>query len=288
MRVLVAGSTGVIGSELRRQLLAAGHEVTGIARSERADLSVDLLDRDALLRAVDGLAFDAIVHQATALRRPPLTGLGMHRTNRLRSEGTSSLLAVARETGAGRFVTASVFYGYGFGDHGDEPLDESAPFGVATGSRSDPVQLALASNEQQVRAAGGIALRYGLVYGSAAPVVAAGWQGRLPVIHAADAASAAVAALGRGKRGAAYNIADDTPASWADLQRASAVAVGAARPAPVPPWLLRLGAPFAAELIAGTSMRLSTGTARRALRWKPRYRSYVDGLAATLDVAPPA
>ncbi len=284
MRVLLAGSTGVIGAELRRQLLAAGHEVTGVARAETADLSVDILDRDALLRAVDGHQFDAVVHQATSLRQAG----SMHQTNRLRTEGTSALLAVARETGAKRFVTASAFYGYGVFDHGDEPLDESTPFGLPTGSRLDPVQLAIASNEQQVRTFGGIALRYGLVYGRPAPVIARGWQGRLPLLHAADAASAAVAALGRGRRGAAYNIADEVPASWAELQRAAAVAVGSPKPRPVPAWALRLAAPLPGGIAAGTSMRLSTLAARRGLRWKPRYRSYLEGLAATVDVATPA
>ena len=101
MRVLLAGATGVIGGELRRQLIDAGHEVTGLARTAtpRATLGVDLLDREATLRAVEGLAFDAIVHQATALRRPPLAARHMTTTNRLRTEGTSTLLAVGRETG---------------------------------------------------------------------------------------------------------------------------------------------------------------------------------------------
>jgi nucleoside-diphosphate-sugar epimerase len=282
MRVLLAGATGAIGTELRRQLIEADHEVTGLARTAgpRAKLGVDLLDRDAVLRAVDGLEFDAVIHQATALRRPPLTASHMWRTNRLRTEGTSTLLAVARETGAKRVVAASVFYGYGFGDHGDVPLDESEPFGAQT----DAVQLAVLSNEQQVRAAGGIALRYGLLYGTSSPVVAAGWEGALPLLHTVDAASAAVAALTRGKRGAAYNIADDTPVSWRELQHASAIAEGRSLPREVAPWLLRASAPFTAELIASTSMRLSTARARRELRWKPQYPSFVDGLAATVHV----
>ena len=284
MRVLLAGSTGVIGAELRRQLVAAGHEVTGVARAESADLSVDILDREALLRAVDGLAFDGIVHQATALRQPG----SMHLTNRLRTEGTSALLAVARETGAKRFVTASAFYGYGTFDHGDEPLDESVPFAMTTGSRIDPVQMALASNEQQVRSFGGIALRYGLVYGRPAPVIARGWHGSLPLLHPADAASAAVAALSRGRRGAAYNIADEVPASWAELQRALAVAAGSTKPRPVPPRALKLAFPLGGGVAAGTSMRLTTLAARRGLRWKPRYPSYLAALAAQVDVAAPA
>ncbi len=287
MRVLLAGATGAIGTELRRQLIDAGHEVTGLARTAtpRAPLGVDLLDRDATLQAVEGLEFDAVVHQATALRRPPLFASHMTRTNRLRTEGTSTLLAVARETGAERFVTASAFFGYGFSDHGPQPIGEAEAFG----QHDDPVQRALLSNEQQVRAAGGSALRYGLVYGTgSSPVVAAGWQGVLPYVHVADAASASVAALTHAKRGEAYNIANDESASWVELQQAAAIAAGRPLPRAVPAWLVRASAPFAAELIAGTSMRLSMAKARRELRWRPQFATYAEGLASQVDVSAPA
>ena len=287
MRVLLAGATGAIGTELRRQLMDAGHEVTGLARTAtpRATLGVDLLDRDAALRAVDGLEFDAVIHQATALRRPPLFASHMTTTNRLRTEGTSTLLAVARETGAEKFVTASAFFGYGFSDHGPQPIEESEAFG----QHDDPVQRALLSNEQQVRAAGGSALRYGLVYGTgSAPVVAAGWQGVLPYLHVVDAASAVAAALSHARRGEAYNIANDESASWVELQQAAAIAAGRPLPREVPAWLVRASAPFAAELIAGTSMRLSMAKARRELRWRPQFANYAEGLASQVDVSAPA
>lgn len=287
MRVLLAGSTGAIGSEVRRLLIEGGHSVTGLARTAgpRAELGVDLLDRTAVLRAVEGLEFDAIIHQATALRRSPLISAHMTNTNRLRTEGTSTLLAVARKTGAKKFITASAFYGYDFGDHGEEPLDETEPFGA----RADPVHRAVLSNEQQVRAAGGSALRYGLVYGTGpAPVVAAGWHGVLPVIHVSDAAAAAVTALTRAKKGQAYNIADDTPVSWRELHEASAIAAGRLKPLAVAPWLLRASAPFVAELIAATSMRLSTAKARREMGWRPTYANYSEGLASQLEVSAPA
>jgi len=283
MRVLLAGATGAIGTELRRQLIEAGHDVTGLARTAtpRATLGVDLLDREATLRAVEGLEFDAVIHQATSLRRTPLVARHMTTTNRLRTEGTSTLLAVARETGAEKFVTASAFFGYGFSDHGAQPIDESEAFG----QHDDPVQRALLSNEQQVRAAGGSALRYGLVYGTGpSPVVAAGWQGVLPYVHVADAASAAVAALSRAKAGAAYNVANDESASWRELQQASAVAAGHALPREVPVWLLRTSAPFTAELIADTSMRLSVAKAKRELRWTPQYATYAEGLATQVTI----
>lgn len=45
MRILVTGVTGVIGRAVARQLVAAGHEVSGIARypHDRLDREVDLV-----------------------------------------------------------------------------------------------------------------------------------------------------------------------------------------------------------------------------------------------------
>ena len=296
MRVLLAGATGAIGTRLVPQLIAAGHEVVGLTRRRGAldgtgaeEIVADLLDRQAVLTVVAGQHFDAVIHQATDLGRPPLIYSHMLATNRLRSEGTSTLIAAARLTGANKFVTASVFYGYGFADLRPEPLVETDAFGLLSTASLDAVHQALLSNEQQVHAFGGVSLRYGLLYGDApALVVASDWSGKLPVLHLADAAAAAVRALERGRPGATYNIADDRPVSWRELQRAAAIAAGRRFPLALPSWALRASAPFAAELLTRTSMRLSTAKARRELGWRPQYPSYVEGLVAAMDVVAPA
>ena len=77
MRVFVAGATGAIGRQLVPRLVAAGHEVHGMTRSEskRAMLSelgavavvADALDADQVAEAVGRAKPDVIVHQLTAL-----------------------------------------------------------------------------------------------------------------------------------------------------------------------------------------------------------------------------
>ena len=239
-----------------------------------------------MLARLEGESFDAVIHQATALRDSPATHAQMMHTNRLRTEGTSTLLAVARRSGAKRFVTASVFYGYGFLDHGAAPLTEEEPFGLRDGSANDEVLRCVLANEQQVSAFGGISLRYGLFYGDGmGPVMDSTFEGVLPLVHLEDAAAAAVRALTRGRRGASYNIADDHPVSWRELQQAQAVAEGRRFPVALPTWALRASAPFGAEVLTRTSMRLSTAKARREMGWRPQYPSFADGLRTTVQVA---
>src|SRR5260370_20391700 len=77
MRVFVAGATGAIGKQLVPRLVAAGHEVVGMTRSEskRALLRelgaepvvADALDPDQVAEALAHARTEVIVHQLTAI-----------------------------------------------------------------------------------------------------------------------------------------------------------------------------------------------------------------------------
>ncbi|MFB7616104.1 NAD-dependent epimerase/dehydratase family protein [Kitasatospora sp. NPDC056181] len=58
MKVLLAGASGLLGRKITRELRAAGHEVAGLGRGEGSTVRADLLDREAVLRAVGALAYD--------------------------------------------------------------------------------------------------------------------------------------------------------------------------------------------------------------------------------------
>lgn len=295
MRVFLAGASGVFGRELVPQLIAAGHEVIGLTRTPGAlagtgaeEFVADLGDRAGFLAAASVLRFDAVIHEATALRRPPARFADMVETNRLRSEGTNTLVALARIVGARRFVAASIVYAYGFADFGDTVLDEATPFGAESEGRLAETQDALLALEQQVRAIGGVTLRYGLFYapGQVPSPHSTDWDGALPWVHRVDAAAATVLALERGKPGAVYNIVDDEPASWRAVNVALAE-LQAKRSFGVRSWVLALVAPFGMNLMTRTNLRVSNARAKAELGWRPEHPSYRGALARASVVPAP-
>jgi nucleoside-diphosphate-sugar epimerase len=300
MRTLIAGATGVVGRPLVRMLAEGGQEVFALTRSPRSvpgakTVVADAMDRTALLAAVDGLRLDAVVHQLSALKKTPTKEGLMAATNALRTEGTANLLAVARATGARRFVSQSFYGGYGYRDHGAEPLTEDAPFGE--GGPFAATVAAMGSAERQIFTADGIegvSLRYGGLYGPGAveEMVRLLRGRRLPVArggvapwtYVEDAASSTVAALEHGRAGQAYNVCDDEAATWADVLTELARAFGAPKPMTLPGGLVRLLVPYAGALITRTSMRLSTAKAKNELGWKPSVTGYRDGIARTRQI----
>lgn len=309
MKVFVAGASGAIGRPLVRQLLAAGHEVTGMTRREgRAEeiraagaegVICDAFDAEKLRATVLAAAPDAVVHALTAL--PPKVNPRsdyLAPTNRIRREGTRNLVAAARAAGARRIVAESVAFFYR--PEGDWVKDEQAPlFDGAPGHFGAALE-ALVDLEQQVLGAEGIeglVLRYGWLYGPGtyydrdgsqaaevlkrrSPIVGRG-TGTFSFVHVDDAASAAVAALQRGAPGT-YNVVDDEPAPLREWLPVYAEALGAKPPRRVPFWLARLvvGAPFAGAAIG---MRgAANAKAKRELGWEPIHPSWRQGFRDAL------
>ncbi len=75
MRIFLAGATGVIGRRILPRLVEAGHEVTGMTRSDEragairsagASASIcDALEKEDLVRAVTAARPEVVVHQLT-------------------------------------------------------------------------------------------------------------------------------------------------------------------------------------------------------------------------------
>lgn len=112
MKVCVTGGTGFVGSEVLRQLVAAGHQVRVLIRegSERKLVVRDRLevcrgdagDAASLERAVEGCA--ALIHLVGIIREFPARGVTFER---MHVEGTCNALAAAQRQGVRRYLQMS-------------------------------------------------------------------------------------------------------------------------------------------------------------------------------------
>jgi 2-alkyl-3-oxoalkanoate reductase len=311
MRVFVAGASGAIGRPLVPKLIAAGHEVTGMTRSEaKAEelrgagaraVVVDVFDADALEAAMSEASPEVVVHQLTDLparmnfrNKDLYTG-----TNRLRTEGTRNLVRGARAAGAHRFVAQSIAFAYrsegGPVKTEKDPLTDDAPppFGSGVEALRELDRLVLGTE-----GLGGLVLRYGFYYGPGThygpdgtvtkdvrkrrlPIVGAG-TGVFSFIHVDDAADATVAAVERGAPGI-YNIVDDEPAPLREWVPVLAEAAGAKPPRRVPLWVARLVAGGQAAEFAIGLRGASNEKAKRELGWQPAHPSWRTGFAESLS-----
>jgi threonine dehydrogenase-like Zn-dependent dehydrogenase len=151
-RIFLAGATGVIGIRLLPLLLAEGHTVAAMTRSEskRAMLTemgaqpvvCNVYDADMLRASVVTFAPDAVVHQLTDLPdNADEIGEYASRNAQIRNEGTRNLLAAATAAGARHFLAQSIAW---------------TP---AAGAAS------LVDFEGSVLAFGGVVVKYGQLYG---------------------------------------------------------------------------------------------------------------------------
>ncbi|PKP66984.1 MAG: NAD(P)-dependent oxidoreductase [Alphaproteobacteria bacterium HGW-Alphaproteobacteria-9] len=98
--------------------------------------------------------------------------------------------------------------------------------------------------------------------------------------HVDDIASAVVAALTQDAPPGAYNIGDDLPCSGNEVTEHACRLLGVA-----PPPLETLANANLSEMARGFYMenrRVANGKAKRVLGWRPRFPTYVEGLAGLL------
>jgi nucleoside-diphosphate-sugar epimerase len=300
MKVFIAGGSGAIGVPLVRRLLAAGHSVTALTKSPESGEHIRLLgatpaianalDPDALARVVRDAAPTHVIHELTALPKDgPKRASDLDATNRLRIEGTRNLLRAAIDAGARRLVVGS--FALLAGSDGATSRAEEAAAAV----RSMESQVLEASRVGRIE---GVILRYGLFYGPDNPATLRllgmvrrrrlpaikGDRGLLPYIHVDDAASATVRALDHGPGGRTYDIVDDRPVSFSEMVTTLARLSDAPPPFSVPPWVIRLAAPYMARLLS-VRLPLSNADARMALDWRPQFPTVESGLGAILQRA---
>jgi nucleoside-diphosphate-sugar epimerase len=310
MRVFVAGATGAIGKQLVPRLVAAGHEVYGMTRSDSKRVMLhelgavpvvaDALDPDQVAEAVGRAKPEVIVHELTAIGSLDTRHFDRDFavTNRLRTEGTDHLLSAGQAVGVRRFVAQS--YGaWPYERTGGPVKTEEDPLDPEPAREMRETLAAIRYLEQAVLGADwteGIVLRYGAFYGpgtsmaSGEPQIEMIRQRKFPLvgdgagvwsfIHIADAAEATVAAIEHGKRGV-YNVVDDEPAPVAEWLPALANEVGAKKPMRVPRFVGRLFAGEAGVVMMTEARGASNAKAKRELGWRPSHPTWRQGFIAT-------
>jgi len=227
MRVLVSGSSGMIGSALTRLLKSDGHDVVRLVRSDpsgpnevRWDPSRDFIDRDALE------SIEAVVHLAgESLADGRWTAQKKARIHDTREIGTRLLSTAIASAGTRPKVLISASAVGIYGDRGEERLTEESEFGK--GFLADVCRDWEAATEPA--AAAGvrvIKLRIGMVLGESGGALS---KMLLPFKLGVGGK------IGSGKQYMSWIVLDDLTAAIEFLLNADAVSgpVNAVSPAPV-------------------------------------------------------
>lgn len=284
MKVAVTGATGVIGTSAVSELVAAGHEVVGLARSaEKADLLASLGatarigslgDHDFLVDLFTGA--DAVANLATHVPVGFAGALpGAWRTNdRLRTEGVRRVVAAARAAGVRRIVQESVSYLYA--DHGDTWVTEGSPLDITRAT--EPASVGEAQVQDYVcDSRTGVVLRFGFIVGDddmtrwqlraaahGRPIGVGDPEGWLHPVHTDDLGTAVVAAL-RAPSGV-YNVGAE-PVRRADYVQAFAEAVDRPGLSFLSPLLARLAGSRAEPMTR--SLRVCSDHFTASTGWAP-------------------
>jgi UDP-glucose 4-epimerase len=284
--VMVTGSTGVIGQRAVRELVAAGHSVTGVTRSahgreklERLGagaVAADVFDESSLRRAFDGA--HAVVNLLTHVPPPDRMAdpAAWEENDRLRSEASAMIARAAGAAGTQRLVQESIAFVYE--DGGEAWLDEDSPVaggGVAT------APLRAERNAHELFDGDTVVLRFGVFIGpesestlAALSAARAGVsiapgppEAYRPTIWLDDAAAAIAASLL--PPAGTYNVADTEVSTNAEIDSALATTAGVGALRPRPPQ----EGPLARSLrVSNLRLRASTG-------WEPQIRAGTDGWA---------
>lgn len=300
MRVFVTGGTGAIGTYAVPALIAAGHEVTAMARGDAkastlqrqgaTPVQVSLFDRDALTAAFRDHA--AVVNLASSLPPPQrfMLASAWRDCHRIRIHGSASVVDAAIAADVPRVVQESVVMIYR--DGGRRWIDEDWPvdhYPIAAGNHG--AEDSARRFDESGRAA--VILRFGLFYGAGAAHSEmildlarrrVAFQAGRPdsyhsSIHLADAAAAVVASLEVAP--GTYNVVDDCPVTAKQHSTALASAVGVPTRITVPGRLALLMGDRTTSMTR--SLRVDNRRFRAAGGWMPSYPSVWDGYRAMAD-----
>ncbi|BBH69992.1 hypothetical protein ACTI_66770 [Actinoplanes sp. OR16] len=293
MHVFLTGASGYVGGVIAEHLLAAGHQVTALARSEAAAATVsslgaavrrgDLTDLNGLQEAASRA--DAVVHTAVD-----------YADQAVQDAESAALKAMLEGLGRGRpFVYTST--GLVYPATSPAPFDEETPLDPdatpqpwkVRGERQvldEPTVAGVVVRAALVHGRGGSALPQGLIAAArangAATYIAAG-DNRWSTVHVDDLARLYVHIIDQPPAGKAVNAAAPAPTSMREIAEAVAQVTATRAVSITLQQALAAIGPFAHQLT--TDQVLDPSRAERLLGWRTTEPGLIQDLTAGSYVA---
>ncbi|MEV6901659.1 SDR family oxidoreductase [Amycolatopsis sp. NPDC051372] len=286
MRIFVTGASGWIGSSVVPELIDAGHEVVGLARSDTAAAAIEQLGAEARRGGLDDLKIlrdaaeetDGVIHLAYAHELGQVGGAPADAaaidvfTNALEGTGKPLLVTGATITVPGRAAT----------EH-----DELVPEGPIA-ARIKNMQAALAAADRGVRvslvmiprSAHGTGEQHGFIPQLTTRARTTGvsayvgdGMNRWPAVHVKDAATLYRLAIEKAPAGSVLHAVGDERVAFRDIAEAIGRGVGVpAQSRPAEEFGMPLGA------LLGTDMPASSTITQQLLGWTPTHPGLIDDI----------
>jgi uncharacterized protein (TIGR01777 family) len=271
MRVLISGATGLVGTEVRKQLLEQGHEpISLVRRSARNSSEVSYDPVNGVIDANVMNSIDAVVNLAGATTgKLPWTRKYKAELIQSRVETTRLLVSaiLAAENPPKVLVSGSASGIYG--DAGDAWLDETSPVGtgflaeLASAWEAEALKAEPKTRVVLARTTMVMSRKLGAL-GRLLPLLRAGVGGRLgsgkqwwAFISLPDEAGAIIHLINDSNASGAYNITAPEPATCAQLVQALGKALHRPTIVPVPAFALRLAFGEGADELLLCSQKMS-------------------------------
>jgi len=291
MNIFLTGATGYIGSTLTDKLLAAGHTLSGLARSDTSAATLkakgvqvvqgSLTDRDLL--TAQAKAADVVIHLAVDYFNPE--------GGEWDAAATQALVDGLSGSAKTLIYTSTTLV---YGNTGTQPARETTPL---TDKSAQPWKV---TSEQITQSATGlrtVIIRPGFVYGERLPqlvgwFVGAGLQrGSVPfvgegtnawaAIHVDDLAELYIAALAQAAAGSVFNGVSGEHFTMRELAETIGEVLGLpASSMPAEEAAAQLG-PFAYHLV--DEMRVDGTWTQQQLDWQPKQLGFLDKIRAQVQ-----
>lgn len=293
MRVFMTGATGFIGGYLIPELVAAGHQVSGLSRSDAGDAALaragaqpvrgdldDLAGLRAAAADADGVIHAAFNHDFSDIRRHAEADRGVIAALGQALAGSDRPLVVSSGTGLARRdgvrPATETDPHYSAAEFARAATEEAADALVAAGVRAVVMRL---SQVHDTRRQGRIAEHIRLARWRGYVAYVGEGANRLAAVHATDAARLYRLALERGQAGARYNAVAEGGVPLCEI----ADVIGQRLDLPVRSIAPEEAAAYFGPIapLAQLDLAASSALTRQALGWQPTGPGLLADLAAT-------